>query len=181
MPTSLVHYFKEEPEMKERFAKYAIQENPRMSDFGEFVTALDNAFATSKGQVAKRHFTDDVYKELFESRQVRDTIANNVTQEELEQIYSEEKSGNVEVQKDGTQVVAHIKRDKVGVRSSTRNGKTIRAYTRGYKPFTQSQTRFLKVRKVKGVPKKDIIVQYNQHYKNEQRSSSSLKTKLFRV
>lgn len=165
----------------DRFVNIAFDENPDISDFGEFKSALFSAFSTPRGRNAQGQFSDDVVIGFFESPEARKKIKDNVSDEEYKKLYGD---GDVVFREAiAPRETITITRVKVQVkRYTTRKGTTAKSYSRGKGiKWTPVQRRFIQVRKAKKVSSRNIVKQYNEHFKKEQRTSSSIKTKLYRT
>ena len=167
----------EEPE---RFVKYAFDENPDIKDLSDFRDALDKAFDTQRGQGAKNNFNETIIIDLFESSSCDRRLRENIGDKETDKLMGEVKRGEFELIQDGkAKIISTPKAFKIG--SYTRSGRTIPTYNKGYKRWSNSEKQFIKVRKAKKLSNKEIIYQYNQHFKENQRSGSSIKTKVYRI
>jgi hypothetical protein len=185
--SSLTEELKSDPEATRRFAKYAIKENPSMQNFSEFETALKRAFNTSQGKNALNFINDDESKLIFESDLIRKQIKDNVGKDEYEQVYGEAQDEYVQRR------VAKGKRTKlsdivvitiprpVKVHGYKKGQQNVAGYSKGYKKWTPAQTKFLKSQKAKNISAREIVANYNKNFNEEQRSSSSLRTKIYRI
>jgi hypothetical protein len=157
----------EEPE---RFISYAISENPNIKDFGDFKSALDEGMKKPKGEI-----TEATYINLFEHKNVKETIAENVDSKEYDKLYGD---GNI-VKREvvGKQVIT-ITEPKVHTRGYVKNNKSVRAYDRGYKRWTNSEKLFIQTRVERKVTPSKIAQEYNMHFKSNPRTKSSLTSKI---
>jgi hypothetical protein len=168
-------YFMDEPE---RFSDYAFKENPDIKNFEDFSNAMFKAFDTEAGK--NTGMTTDDLISLFETSYVKSKIGNNVSDEEFDNLYG---NGNkVERIAISEKKVITISIPKISSKGYTRKGKPITRYSRT-KPrkFTPVETKFLQVRKAKKIPSKQIIRNYEQHFSKNPRTSSSLKSKIYRL
>lgn len=177
MKESLNKAIQEEPQ---RFIDHAFKDNPNIKDLEDFRNALDNSFNTERGERAKNHFDMETYADLFENPECRSRIEDNIGKKESDKLYGEVKRGEFELIQDGTsKFISTPKTFKVG--KYTRKGNPVKPYNKGYKRWNNAEKKFLQVRKAKKISNKEIIYQYNEHFKENQRSSSSLKTKIYRI
>jgi hypothetical protein len=176
-------------EATDRFVQIAFVENPNIKDLSDFKDALMKAFNTERGGHATGQFNDEEFLHFFNSRECRELIRQNVDEKEYNRLYGEVKRGEVYVErakpkgvpiKAGQVAIIHIEK-KISIKTHTRAGLKIRAYSKGYKKWTNSEIRFLQVRKVKKLSVKQIQYQYNQHYQEAERSPSSIKSKVYRI
>lgn len=157
----------------ERFIGYAFDNNKDISHFGDFKNALNGGFANNKGFI-----DEETYIELFEHPLTKSKVKENVTQSDYEKLYGD---GHIveRMAVSPTRMVT-IVTPKIKTKSYTRNGKVVKAYNRGFKKWSPAESQFIKVRKEKGVTTKQIIKEFNAHYKQNARSSSSIKAKIYR-
>lgn len=185
MPTSLDRALREEPD---RFIAYAYRVNPNINDFRSFVNALKQGFDTPTGRNASsKHFNDHETKTLFESEANKDRIRRNVSEKEFKEIFENVEDYEVQravpkgeyASKSDIKVV-HVPR-KISVNNYVaKSGAIVRRYDRGYSKWNNSELHFLKVRKERKLARKDIINEYNQHFKMK-RSESSLTSRIYRL
>lgn len=173
---NLLQYIREEDEMRERFVAQAFSNNPKISDLGEFEDALFSAFATEKGKNASRWFNDEVIMELFDSQETRTKIRMNISDAEFERIYGE----------DGFKMpprpeVVVAPQPVTRVKGYSRDGAIVKGYTRTFNNWTKAEARFLRVRKNKKLTPKQTVAEFNEHFKDNPRSASSIKTKMYRL
>lgn len=159
----------------ERFIGYAFEENPTLSDFGEFSKALEDGIKVPKGEISEQTKID-----LFENRETSRRIRGNVSDEEYDKLYGDGLIVKREVI--GTKVIT-IAQPKIKSKGyiTRRTPKPVSAYERG-KPirFTPAEIKFLQVRKIKKITPKQIIAQYDTHFKIK-RTKSSLSSKIYRI
>ena len=166
---------KQEPE---RFVRYAFEKNPNIKDFSDFDDAFREAFDTSNGANAKID-SDDIIV-LFESPTCKNRMKENVSKEELDNLYGD----GVKVQRVAVskKKVVTIVSKKVIVKSHTWKGRIVKGATRTTpKKFTPAETKFLKVRKQRGVSTTKIIKEFEGHFSKSPRTKSSLSTKIYRI
>jgi len=180
----------EEKEVRERFIKRTFEQNKKISDFGEFSDALFNAFDTEKGKRASKFFDEKDVITLFKDNLTREQIEDNIGKEETDKLYGDVRRTEAVVIREvpigkiikPKQVYADVVPKKVKVPSYvTKKGVVKKSYSRGYSKWKPVQERFLKVRKMKKISAKQIMYEYNQHFKDSPRSDSSLKTKYWRI
>jgi len=70
--------------------------------------------------------------------------------------------------------------ERITIKPYVRKERTIKPYVKGYKKWSSAEIKFLQVRKQQKITPAKIIFQYNEHFK-EKRTSSSIKTKIFRI
>lgn len=189
MPRSIDIAIKEE---SGRFVSYAEKQNPNFSDLGEFKDALLGAFNTPNGRNATQFFNDAEIKALFESSACKEIIRKNAGEREYNQIYADVEQGQVQLQRDlpkGQQIKPNQIRlvstpKKVSVITYKRHirgvARPVKAYNKGYSRWQPAQVKFIKVRKAKQISSRQIITDYNKQFKDETRSKSSIKTKIYR-
>jgi hypothetical protein len=173
MANSLDVAVEEEPQ---RFGKYAFENNPNIKNLSDFRKALISAFNTDRGSHAE--FSEQNIVRLFESRAVKDLIKENVSAEEYDKLYGDGYFVKREVV--GKKIIT-ITEPKISIHSHTRAGHKIKAYNKGYRRWTNVEIKFLQVRKARKLSPKKIIGEYNTHFKTNLRTSSSIKTKVFRI
>lgn len=150
------------------------QSFPEISSFEEFDERFREFFNTPNGQNAMIN-SDDIIT-LFNSNEAKNRIRENVTQEEFEDIYGD---GEVIERFPITEKkVATVTYTKIPVHSHTRDGRPVTAYSKGYKKWSNAQQNFLRQRL--SLSPKQIVTEYNTHFKKEPRTPSSIKTKFSR-
>lgn len=185
----MIDYIKTQPELRQRFIDHAFKNDPDIQDLNDFKNALFRAFDTQRGINANRWFNDDEVIELFDSSECREEIRLNISDEEFKKIYGEVSKGELEVQRvlpKGQSIVSRQVRvvsiqKKISVNPYTRLGKNIKTYNRGFQRWKPAEVKFIQVRKMQKISPKKIIYEYNQHFKTTPRSSSSVRTKLYRI
>jgi hypothetical protein len=177
MAVSLDNAIRDEPE---RFVDHAFRENPDIKNLEDFRIALKNAFDTERGKRAGEKFDETIIVDLFESSECDKRLRENVGDKEADRLRGEVKRGEFELIHDGTpKFIFTPKAFKIS--GYSRKGKTISGYNKGYRKWTKAEVKFLQVRKAKKISPKQILYDYSDHFKENQRSSSSLKTKIYRI
>lgn len=182
---SLLDAIEEEPE---RFVNYAFNENSNIKDFSSFKDAMLDAFNTPQGKNAYPYFNDSELKAIFESEPMKEKLRANLSDEELQDIYEQVDRDEVEFQRkvpkgektNKSDIVVVVTPKNVHTSSYRRSGREIRAYNKGYTKWSRSEIQFLKARKARNIKPKQVIKEYNEHFK-EKRSSDSVRTRLYRV
>lgn len=172
---SLTDAVQEDPD---RFAQYAREDNPRMKDFRDFVEAIERAFDTENGRHGK--FSEQDYKKIFETETIKNTVINNVSEDEFDEIYNDDQTREVGFSKSGKPEVTIVVRT-VATKSYSRNGHTVKPYTRTFHNWSSAEVKFLKVRKDNNVPRKQIINEYKTHFQKKNVTSSAISTRLYRL
>jgi hypothetical protein len=177
-------------EATDRFVAIAFEENPNIKDVSEFKSALITAFDTPRGHnFVERQFNDDELDWFFNSQECKNRIKDNVSEKEYKIIYGETKRDEWELQRKlpkGKKVkINELKLvytpKKIITSSHIRRGKPIKSYNRGFRRWTPAETSFLKIRKQRKLTPKQIVSDFNAHFKDKPRTSSSLKTKVYRI
>lgn len=154
------------------------EENPYIKNFEDFDNVFREKWNTPKGENA--NITADDIVKLFNTKECKDKIKKNVSDEELEKLYGD----GIKVTRQAvskTKVVT-ITYKKISIKSYTRVGIKVKSYSKGYKRWKPLELKFLSIRKKdKKLTPKQIINQYNAHFKDNPRSSSSIKTKVYRL
>jgi len=182
MPRSLTEALKQEPE---KFVGKAWQENPNIQDFRDFVNALNDAFNTERGRRASKFFNDEETKILFESDENKDKLKEKLSKKEYDKLFEELEKEEFEVIREkskgqeGKIKSIFIKKD-ITIKSYKRSGIEIKGYAKGYNKWTYPQRIFIVQRKMQGLKPKQVIYEYNKHFYQNPRSSSSIKTYLYR-
>jgi hypothetical protein len=187
---AFITYLQDYPEIVDRLVGYAFKENPNIKDVGDFKDALITSWNTSSwenGVVA--NLNDDETKLLFESNECKERIKENLSEEEYNKIYDEIRRDEIEVQRTirkgkpikKSQLIVIQTPKKIKVSSHSRTGLSIKPYNRGFRRWTPSEARFLRVRKQRKLTPNQIITEFNKHFKENPRTSSSIKTKIYRI
>lgn len=162
----------------ERIIESVFSENPNIKNFEDFDNAFREKWNTPKGENAKITAEDIV--NLFNTKECKDRIKENVSDKELEDLYGD--GMKVTRQAVSKTKVVTITYKKIPIHSYTRAGVKVKAYSKGYRKWKPLELKFLSIRKKeKKLTPKQIISQYNAHFKENPRSSSSIKTKLYRT
>jgi hypothetical protein len=180
-------YTREDPEIQARFVISAFARNPHISNLGEFKDALMSADRINR---ASGILDEMAIKDLFDSEDAKSRIRQNLSQEEFEQMYDEVDAGTTFIQRQkplGQHTTAReikaitITRPSFSVEKYTKLGKEVKSYSKTYSKWTSSSIRFLRIRKMQGISTRDIAWQYNNYFKQNARSPSSIATKLHRI
>lgn len=164
---------------RERLASYALKQNPRMKDFGDFKEALLDAFSIGRGK--NFPFLDDEYiKKLFESTTIQETIFQN-NPEGYDEANQEAKDFQL-VRGDGRLYEARmIYAPKRVVKTPyVRDGKRIKTYESTYSKWTPAQKKFIDAELARKTTTKEIIRKYNIHFASQNKTPSSIKTRIYR-
>jgi hypothetical protein len=189
----MLDYIKRDAELRERFVRKAF-EHRNIKDFPDFQQALFESFDTTKGKRARKFFGEEEIMELFESEEAKTHLRQNVTEEEFNKIYGDVEKGTYAViskepkgEPTRTQDVftvetpKTIKIEKDYTRTVRGQKISVKAYSKGYSKWSNSQIKFLGIRKTRGLSPKRIIWEYNKHFITSTRSGSSISTKLYRI
>jgi len=164
---------------RERLASYALKQNPQMKDFGDFKDAFLDAFSIRQGR--NFPFLDDEHlKKIWETNTVQETIfQNNPEGQEKE----EERAKDFElIRGDGKLFEAkmiYAPKRITKKEYTTTKGIHVKGYQSGYRKWTPAQTKFIASRKARKITNEQIIREYNAHFNKEQRSSESIKSKIY--
>jgi hypothetical protein len=154
------------------------EENPKIKNFEDFDNAFREKWNSPKGENAKIT-ADDVVK-LFNTKECKNKIKENVSDEELEELYGD--GMKIERQAVSKTKVVTIIYKKIHIHSHIRAGIKVKSYSKGYTKWKPLELKFLSIRKKdKKLTPKQIISQYNAHFKEGARSSSSIKTQIYRL
>lgn len=163
---------------RDRILTNYVHKGQEIKDFGEFKSALLSSFSTPKGDNAMIDEQDII--DLFESDENKFIMNMYLEKEESEKLFGD--GMIVERQAITERKMVVITSPKIKYRSYTRKGKVIQAKERtSPKRFSNSEIQFIKVRKLKKIPQKKIIEDYNRHFSNNPRTSSSISHKLYRI
>ena len=173
----MLKYIREEDELRRRFVGYAFDQDGTIKDFGDFEDALFSAFNTDTGKRASQFFNEDVLLELFNSQECRQKMMGNLSNAEFQRIFGE----GVKIEPRPKEEIIIVQPKVVEVKNYERNGKEIQGYKKSYRGWTPAQAKFLSVRKNKKISPKEIVTEFNEHFKDNPRSASSIKTKVFRL
>jgi hypothetical protein len=138
-----------------------------------------------------------VVVDLFESEECKTRLRQNIDDTEFQKIYGEvsrgesymmtsKAKGEHVTQKQIVAFTIPVQRKAIGGYKRNIYGKevSVRNYEKSYRKWGNDEIRFLRVRKEQGVlTPKQISYEYNKHFafKNQSRSSSSIKTQLYRI
>ena len=179
IPKSLLEAILEEPD---RFVS-GLRGNRHIRDFGTFVQELKREFAIGNGQNAVHYISNDIENELakilFNSRTIRDTIFNNVGKEEFDKVYA--KPPDLTAQQPLPQFVQPTI-VTITISQYQRKGKSISGHSRGKSfKFQPAQSKFLQIRRQKGIKMSQAMSEYRNVFKQDLRSDKSIKTKFYRL
>lgn len=181
----------EESEFRERMIDWAFKNNSNIKDFGEFNDALTNSFDTPRGKRILNNLDFQDIKMLWESKELnsRSDFKENRreaglpinTDDEVSNTYQGGRKKDIgEPTKPKDIFVVPITKN-VTVKPYRSHGRTIHGYNRGYGKWKSSQLEFLKEYKTQKIPPKQIIDDFNAHFKQNGRSASSIRTRLYRL
>lgn len=171
---------------------FKYQRKSDVKDFEDFKNAVINEIGDKMNKGGASSFiSEENWIKLFEESETRDIISENVGEEKAKEMFGEMERGQIKVHKtDGlpTQIaVTTIKAPIISSKGYTnKKGKVISGYKRA-KPvrFTSSQVKFLRVLKPRLSQRKitanQIITKFNSKYKEQQRPSSSITSKIYRI
>jgi hypothetical protein len=174
-------------EQAERLAGYAVKENPNIKNFEDFEQAFLKAFNTSQGDNLINFLNNDENRILFKTKVVQEAIKGNISEEEYDEIKEETKDIHViravpkgEKTKIKDFVVINVQRP-AKVHSYIKGQRTIKSYSKSYSNWSPAQEKYIISQKTKKVPTRQLIANYNKQFKENQRTPSSLKSKIYRV
>jgi len=165
--SSFTELIEKNPEEAERLASYAVKQDPDLHDFPSFEIALKKAFDTDAGRNALSFINDQESKRLFETNVVQNRIKSNVGEEKYEQIEGETTDFYVE---------RKVAKGEPTKQSDIKVIKTIK-----YSRWTPAQVTFLKSQRKKKLPMRQVVVNYNQTFKEEQRGHNSIKSEYYKL
>lgn len=175
---TMKEYLTENKEMRKRFIGYAFKENPKISNFEEFEKALFEYFDTPTGENASKWFNGDEVDILFNDKETKELIKENVNDEEYKKIYKGEYIIVREIPKGEkikpSQISIVYKPIKI-----KRGGKTY--YKSKNIKWNNAQINFLKVRKKRKLTSKQVFHEYNQHFKENPRTEKSVSSKYYSI
>jgi hypothetical protein len=190
--SSLKEYIEKDAELRERFVEEAFDEGD-ISDYPSFENALLNAFDTQRGKNAsKKGLDDEDLKALFESNECQARMRQVLNEEQFNETYALSKNQvairktamGKEVKPNQVMVITVPKTQKMGGYTRTFMGKKISVigYKRSFKSWKDKEVRFLQIKKQQGVlTPKQVIYAYNSFFVGEERTESSITTKLYRL
>ena len=165
----------EEPD---RFVEYAFKRNSKIKDFGDFQTAFTEEFDEGIGKNTRFDESDLII--LWESNYCREKVRNNVDPEEFDRLYGD--GNKVTYEPLPKQKVAIITAKKVSTKSYNKKGKVVLGYEKNTpKKYRDFEINFIKVQKKKGIKPSKIITNFNTHFSKNPRTSSSIRSKSYRV
>jgi hypothetical protein len=165
----------EEPD---RFAGYVVDENPNIQDFRDVKNTFIKLFGSDMNKGKDRgQVNESTFIEIFEQPKVRDKIEQNIGKDEADKLYGDVETGRIGIRRTDTLPTEIAVFKTINVTPKTR-----KPYTRTLPmKWTPRQVMFLQVRKQKKVSPKQIIQEYNQAFKKEQRPRKSISSKLYRI
>lgn len=166
-----IEYITKEPD---RFLPYAFKENPRIKNFEDLENAFRDAFPMQNENITSYELI-----ELWETEECKKRIKDNTTKKEFEDVYGDGHAVIYTAKKDE---IIKIEIPKIQSHGYQRKTRAIAQYSRT-KPrkFSPVEAKFLQVRKQKKISPKQIIADYNKHFAEKGRTSSSIRTKLYRI
>jgi hypothetical protein len=178
-------------DMHDRFIENAYKKNSKISNFEEFVNALDDYLGiASQGEGAKQFMTPDDYKFLFQTKTNKDLIAKNLEKEDYNEMFKRTDDSVVgdaqyEIEKKTRKGKTQLKILETPKQIQSRGyinfrGTSTHSYVRGYSRWQGSEITYLKSLKAKNVPTKQAIADFRARFKGSERSSQSISTKLYR-
>lgn len=172
----------------QQLASYGVSDD--MKDFGDFKRNIFSALnETNSGQGALSFMGEEELVELFKQPNVQEKLEQNIGKKRSDEIYKianrtdfvvtrKKPIGEKVTQR---QVSVYIADKNVKVSSYERAGRTIKPYSRGFSRWSPAQLKFIQVRKAKNVSIKQIAYEYNQHFRENPRSESSIATRSYRL
>ena len=179
----------DDKDFQQRIINKTFLEDNKIKTLDDFRSALFRAFDTQRGENASKWFNSDEVLFLFQTEACKEKIEGNLSEAEFDQLYGEIKKGEFELNRavpmgqpiSEKQTASAFVPKKIVVHGYTKAGKPIKAYHKGYAKWTSAEMKFIKVRKRRGLAPKEITIAYNRHFNQNTRSSSSIKTKVYRV
>jgi hypothetical protein len=180
-------YIKLDPEIQDRFIIGAFAKNPHISSLQDLKDAIEGEPTLSR---ATNILDDFAYKDLFESESCKSRIRQNITEDEFNDIYGEVETGTTFIQRKrpvGQSTTARevkvitLTTPAFSVSKYLKQGREVKGYQKHYAQWSNSQVRFIAIRKLKGISTKQIAWEYNSYFKQSPRTESSIKTKISRT
>jgi len=179
--------FQQDKDFQNRVAEECIKQNPYIKDLEDLRIAMYGGMNTKQGNNYSGHLDEEDLLTLFENPKIKHQLKQNNSEKDYKRMFEEEQEGYYEVEnvRRGKKVrkVGQIVRieKKIVARAYVRDGKQVRGYNRSKRRiWTPADVRFLRVRKAQNKSVADIVREYNQKYKDNPRSRSSIKTKVYR-
>ena len=162
-----IQYILKEPD---RFLPYPFKENSNIKNLPEFVEAFKNAFPKQQDNIE----TDELI-ELFETPECKKRMGRNLDDKEYDKIYGDGKAVVYTAEKN------KIIRTEIPKIKSAGYGKVAVYFRTKPRRFSPVETKFIQVRKQRKLSSKEIINEYNSHFKDNPRTKSSISTKVYRL
>lgn len=155
------------------------EKNPNIKRFEEFDDAFRTYMDSVNGKNADLDEQDII--NLFKTHECKSRIKENTTSKELDEAYGD--GNKVTYERISKKKAVRIVTKKVSAKGyQSRKGKSIKPYSRTYSGrFTNVEKKFLIVRKKRGMSRKQIIKEYQTTFKNNERTSSSISSKIYRI
>jgi hypothetical protein len=177
-------------QFKDRFVDGVYKQGIKIKDLDDFKNALFLYMDSDNGERASRYFDDEIIRTLFLSDENREQMKKNLSEKEFNQMFTSIERSDSEIIREkpiGKPIKAKevkiwvVKKEKK-VNRHFRKGNLVKDYPRS-KPmrWKKSQINFIRIRKVQKLPPKQIAKEYNEHFIGEERSISSVTTKLYRI
>jgi|WetSurMetagenome_2_1015567.scaffolds.fasta_scaffold25323_7 hypothetical protein len=177
-------YFHEDKQIVARFVRYAFEENPNIQDLSEFRDAFFESFGTEKGTHALNNIEEEDIITLFESDQCKNQIKKNVSDKEYHALYGDGVFVKRVVSGVRNPKIVTITHKKIQRKEYTRTFKgrklTVKGYASTRQKWTEPELKFIRARKQRKVSVKNTVAEFNAHFKGQERTSSSIKTKMYR-
>lgn len=171
-----------DPNERDRILTNYVHKGQKIKNFGEFKQALLSEFDKGKGNNAMID-EDDIIK-LFESDENKFIMGMYLEDEEKEKLFGDGILVKRESISDNKMIVVvtpkikYVSRGKTIERSQNKSWYKKNEYG---KNIESSELKFLKERKLKKISTKQILNDYNKHFKNSTRTKTSIKSKLRRI
>lgn len=160
----------------DRFLEKIFKKDSTISDFGDFKNAFNSYMQDSHAPVTEQNIID-----LFESKECKERMKDNVSPQEFEQLFGD----GIVVDREAisNKRMVTIVRKKIFYKAYvTKKGKQIRTGFRGEsKKWSGVELKFIRARKVKGITPSKVFASYNAHFKSNPRTFDSIKTKFYRL
>lgn len=181
---SMIQYIKQESELRNRFVQSAHNNfSGKVMDLSDFKDGLFKYLnLEKKGEGANANMDEMSIRELFLSDENRMEMRDNLTDKEFTKMFVEiERSDSEIVRRPGIVKAKEVKVYQVPKEIKIKGYGNTKSYVRSKSAkWTPAQTRFLRVRKVQNISRKQIIQEYTEHFEDK-RTQSSIGTKLYRL
>jgi hypothetical protein len=184
---SIAWYLENDDDFRERAIEHAFKQNPHIVSYEQLVEAFITAYDTDKGQRIIKKWNDEESRALWETDEVQRRVKENRGVDESEDISDEDMEFEVERKVPKGQPtrpsdIVVVKTPKP-IRASgyAMQGTPRKGYARGYNKWTNAEKKFVQVRKAKGYSSHDIMKEYNEVFRDRQRSESSVKSQIYRL